>query len=91
MANDGYPDDDGSRTPDGQHDLGRRRVSCYDTAKMLKGPTVADYLANRLPINGRTDSTGDCPLIEPVYPVDGDANSTGRYNPAAYPSYTSAD
>lgn len=85
MPNAGYPDDDGSRTPSGQHDLGRQRESCYDVASMMTPATIADHLNGRFPVNNRTDSSGDLPAPNDRWAVDGNSNSRGNFTPAAYP------
>lgn len=86
MPNHGYPDDDGSRTPSGQHDEGRQRNSCYDTRKFLIPSTQADYLRDNTKDNGRSDSSGDVhgPAWRGTH--DGDSNAGGRFLPAAYPA-----
>lgn len=89
MPNAGYPDDDGSRDPAGQHDLGRQRVSCYDMQAKMTPATVADYMRNHDPVVNRSTSAGDETMPPARIPIDGDANSDGDYNVAAYPSYTS--
>lgn len=90
MPNAGYPDDDGSRTPSGQHDEGRQRVSCYDGGKFLRAAVISDMEPRGDTFNNQSDSSGDTFAARPRYPVDGDANADGRYDVAAYPSYTQA-
>ena len=87
MPNASYPDDDGSRTPSGQHDTGRERKSAWDvyanTCATMVGTVESVQGGTRL--NGRTDSSGDHPVPYRGL-VDGDSNSDGDYNPAAYPA-----
>lgn len=90
MANHGYPDDDGSREAQGQHDEGRQRVSCYDVQAMLTPATVADYMRNHDPVENMTTSAGDQTMPPTRIPIDGNSNSDpDDYVVAAYPSYTS--
>lgn len=86
MGNAGYPDDDGSRTPSGQHDEGRQRVSIYPVENIMTPTTVADMAGNRDSKNVRTDSAGDQTVPNCGWKVDGNSNSHGQYNPAAYPA-----
>lgn len=86
MANAGYPDDDGSRTPAGQHDLGRQRVSMRDVCATTMPAVVGEMAAHGDRINGQSTSGGDTFLAAPCYPVDGDAGAGGRYTPADYPA-----
>lgn len=89
MPNAGYPDDDGSRTPSGQHDLGRQRVSMCDGSAWLRAAVISDMEPGGDHNNNQTDSAGDTFAARPRYPVDGDANTTPGRALAAYPSYTS--
>lgn len=90
MPNRGYPDDDGSRAPAGQHDEGRQRNSCYDVQGMMTPASVADYGRNIDPIINRTTSEGQQTMPPMRAPIDGNSNTDGDYNVAAYPSYTSS-
>lgn len=90
MPNAGYPDDDGSRTPSGQHDEGRQRQSCYDGGKFLRAAVISDMEPDGDCFNNQTCSTGDVFAARPRYPVDGDANTTPGRALGAYPSYVSA-
>lgn len=81
MPNAGYPDDDGSRAPSGQHDEGRQRNSCYPVANMMTPATIADMATNRDPLNVRTCSDGDYTVPNHGWPVDGRASA----GTAAYP------
>ncbi len=84
MANRGYPDDDGSRTPDGIHDESPKSGTSYlDVAPMLHPATVADMQTNANPIQGY--GTSDNPRNDQGnfgWAVDG---RTGNLNVAAYP------
>ena len=71
MPNAGYPDDDGSRTPSGPHDLGRQRVTCYPGDKYLRPTTVMEHVATGEIFDGRTDSAGDQPSPNYDWSVDG--------------------
>ena len=87
MPNASYPDDDGSRTPTGQHGTDRERKSSWDvyanTCATMVGTVKSMRAGERL--NGVTDSSGDRPLPYRGL-VDGDSNSDGDYLPAAYPA-----
>lgn len=87
MPNASYPDDDGSRTPSGDHDTGRQRVSCRDVHATACSPDVNSVAGHRpgSVINNRTDSSGD-QRVPYRGLVDGDSNSDGDYTPAAYPA-----
>lgn len=92
MPNHGYADNDDSREPQGQHDLGRQRNSCYDAYGLIRPGLVSDQ-PNRADVaNIMSDSEGDVFFKQNVnYPVDGDAGDMGRnYLPAAYPAYVQA-
>lgn len=91
MPNTGYPDDDGSRDPQGQHDEGRQRVTCFDTQRMMTPATVADYGRNNDPLENVCYSTHEGTMPPAKIPIDGDANATGHYDVAAYPAYSSED
>lgn len=89
MANRGYPDDDGSRDPQGRHDEGWQRDSICD----VRAKTVAqnvDEMQVGDRVNGFTTLDGvECET--PYYgPVDGDANTTPGRALAAYPAFVSA-
>lgn len=87
MANATYPDDDGSRSPQGAHDEGRQRVSCYNVAWKMRPPSVADMATNADPLNDMTDSMGDRSVPNHGWAVDGDAGGLGHnYVPADYPT-----
>ena len=94
MANNGYPDNDGSRDPSGQHDEGRQRVTCYDVFPLIRPANLVDAQSNADNANIASDSLGDRGpgrRLDPNYPIDGDAGQQGTpYVPAAYPSYVSA-
>ncbi len=88
MANKGYPDNDGTRTPSGPHDEGRQRVSICDVHSTTVAQNIAEMRGGDR-VNGWTDLDGmDCPTTYRGL-VDGDSNSDGDYNPAAYPASNS--
>lgn len=87
MANATYPDDDGSRSPQGAHDEGRQRVSLCNMQARMRPPTVADMATNADPLNNMSDSMGDRSVPNHGWAVDGNAGEDGhRYIPAAYPT-----
>lgn len=81
MTNRGYPDDDGSRTPSGQHDLGRQRNSCYPAQNLSAPTTVAEMMTNRDSKNVYSTSAGDLSAPNGHWAVDGRASA----GTAAYP------
>lgn len=90
MANKGYADDDGSRDPGGAHGEGRGRVSMRDVCATTGPAVVAEMPRHGDRINNQTTSDGDAFLVPTMIPVDGDSNSSSKFVPAAYPSYTSS-
>lgn len=75
MPNASYPDDDGSRTPAGAHDEGRKGPSAYPVGNILTPATVADMAGNRDPVNVRTSSDGDLSVPNGGWRVDGRASA----------------
>lgn len=86
MPNHGYPDNDGSREPQGRHDEGWQRVTCYPAENMMTPPTVADMATNKDPLNVYSCSDGDESVPNRGWRVDGNSNASNHpYIPAAYP------
>lgn len=96
MANKGYPDDDGSRTPAGPHDesprgaYGSYGIWDVNVARMMRAATVANMIDCDDGITNGTDTSGARMPLDSPYPVDGDANTNPRGRSTAdYPPFNS--